>query len=684
MTRTHELDNPLLQAWDTPYGLPPFDRIRAEHFVPALEQAMTEHRAEIDAIASNAEPPSFENTIAAFDASGRLFKRISLVYENLTASETSSDLQESERILAPRIASHLAGLYTHDALFARVDAVSRSRVDLVPEARRLLERVHLDFELAGARLTGEKKKRYVAIVEELATLTTSFEQNVLADEASWSLPLSDTDCEGLPSFLIDAMTSAASQRNLPPGTRAVVLSRSVVMPFLTLSPRRDLREQVWRAWTTRGEHEGAHDNRPIAKKILALRAEQASLRDYPSYADAALVDRMAKTPEAVFDLLAKVWEPAKTAASRDRALLLEVAKDDGLTTLAPWDWRYYAERVRRAKFDMDDAELKPFFALDDMLAAMFDCATRLFGVSFERKEGVPLYHPDVRLYEMKRGDRVVGIFLSDNYARPTKRGGAWMHSYRKQSSLNGGTIPVVVNNNNFAKAPAGAQTLLSFDDVRTLFHEFGHGLHGLLSNATFETLSGTEVLQDYVELPSQIFEHWAQDRGVLAKHARHVETRTPIPEALLDKLERARRFDQAFATIQYVGSALLDMALHRAADREGVDLTRFEASERARLGVPEDIGLMHRLPHFRHLFSSAAYAAGYYVYMWAEVLDADGFQAFREAGDVFHPETAERLHRYVYSAGNTIEPSEGYRAFRGRDADVDAMLKKRGLLETSA
>ncbi len=681
MTRIDDA-NPLLATWDTPYGLPPFDRIRAEHFVPALEQAMAEHRAEIDALAASAEAPSFENTIAAFDESGRLFKRVSLAYENLTGSETSPALQEAERILAPRLAAHLAGLYTHDALFARVEAVNRLRVNLLPEARRLLERVHLDFELAGARLSGEKKARYVAIARELASLTTSFEQNVLADESSWSLPLSDTDCEGLPAFLLESLASAASQRSLPAGTRAVVLSRSVVMPFLTLSPRRDLREAVWRAWTTRGEHDGAHDNRPIAKKILALRAEQASLREYATYADAALVDRMAKTPEAVFDLLAKVWEPAKTAASRDRTLLLEVAKDDGLGALAPWDWRYYAEKVRRAKFEMDDAELKPFFALDDMIAAMFDCATKLFGVRFEEKKGVPLYHPDVRLFEMKRGDAVVGLFLSDNYARPTKRGGAWMHSYRKQSSLGGGTIPIVVNNNNFAKAPAGAQTLLSFDDVRTLFHEFGHGLHGLLSNARYETLSGTEVLMDYVELPSQIFEHWAQDRGVLAKHARHVETREPISAALLDKLERARRFDQAFATIQYVGSALLDMALHRKSDRDGVDITTFEASERARLGVPEDIGLMHRLPHFRHLFASAMYAAGYYVYMWAEVLDADGFEAFREAGDPFHRETAERLHRWVYSAGNTIEPSEGYRAFRGRDANVDAMLKKRGLLET--
>lgn len=676
MTSPHATDNPLLAAWDTPYGLPPFDRIAAEHFVPALTEAMAEHRRELDAIAGSTEAPSFENTIAAFDASGRKLKAIGLAYENLTASETSPALQEAERVLAPRLAAHQAGLYTDAALFARVEAVHASGGALEPEARRLLERIHLDFELAGARLSGPDKARYVEVIEALATLTTRFEQNVLADEARWSLSLTEADCEGLPAFVIEALESAAEQRGLPAGSRAVVLSRSVVMPFLTLSPRRALREQVWRAWTGRGEHPGEHDNRPIAKQILALRAEQARLRGHASYADAALVDRMARTPEAVLSLFEKVWEPAKSAADRDRAMLLELARADGLTTLAPWDWRFYAEKVRQARFDMDDAELKPYFALDDMIVAMMSCATKLFGVTFEEKRGVPLYHPDVRLFEVRRGEALVGVFLSDNFARPTKRGGAWMHNYRRQRA---GTAPIVVNNNNFAKAAGGAQTLLSFDDVRTLFHEFGHGLHGLLSSARYERLSGTEVLMDYVELPSQLFEHWAQDRGVLAEHARHVQTRAPIPAALLDKLERARRFDQAFATIQYVGSALIDMALHRNGAPEGLDIEVFERDERARLGVPEDIGLMHRLPHFRHLFSDTAYAAGYYVYMWAEVLDADGFEAFVEAGDVFDRATAQRLERYVYAAGNTLEPAEGYRAFRGRDARVEPMLQKRGL-----
>ena len=686
--------NPLLAPWSTPYGLPPFALLRPEHFEAAFEEGMRAHNEELGEIANAPGEATFENTIAAYDKAGRLLKRTDLLFQNLTASETSPALQAIELTLAPKVAAHYAKLLTNASLFARIDAVHSQRhaLSLNTEALRLVERIHLDFELAGARLSGDAKARYVAVIEKLASLTTEFEQNVLADESSFTLPLTDEHTVGLPAFLLDAMSSAAAQRGLPAGTRALALSRSLVMPFLTLSPRRDLRETIWRAWTTRGEHAGPHDNGPIAKEILALRAEQARLRDQASYADAALIDRMAKKPSAVFDLLGKVWEPAKNAAMRDRAMLLEAAQEDGLQSLEPWDWRYYAEKVRKARFDLDDAELKPYFALEDMIQAMFDCATRLFGVTFEEKNGIALYHPDVRLFEVTKAGKLIGIFISDNFARPTKRGGAWMHVFRKQSALDGGTIPLVINNNNFAarqtsnsssKPSEGAPSLLSFDDVRTLFHEFGHGLHGLLSNAHYETLSGTEVLQDYVELPSQIFEHWAQEESVLRQHARHVETREPIPQALLEKLQRARRFDQAFATIQYVGSALLDMALHARTDVDGVDIGAFEQEERTRLGVPNDIGLMHRLPHFRHLFSSSAYAAGYYVYMWAEVLDADGFDAFKEAGSAFDPAVAERLYRFVYSAGNTLEPADGYRAFRGRDPKVEPMLMKRGLIEVS-
>lgn len=676
------LQNPLVQPWRTLHGLPPFDLVRPDHFEPALEHAIAEHERELSVIAAQTDEPTFENTLGAFDRAGRLFRRITLLFENLTASETSPELQAVERSLAPRIAAHQASVYTNAALFARIDALfsRRDALALSPEERRLLERVHLDFELQGARLVGADRERYVAIVTRLAELGTAFEQNVLADEASWKRVLDERDLVGLPAFLCDALRSAARDRGLPEGTHAVVLSRSIVRSFLSFCRDRALREEVWRAWTSRGEHAGPHDNRPIAKEMLALRAEIARLRGKASYAEAALVDRMAKHPSAVFDLLGRVWEPAKKAADLDRALLLERARADGLDALAAWDWRYYAERVREERFDVDDAEVKKHFALEDMTAAMFHCAERLFGVTFREITGsVALYHPDVRAYEVRRGASLVGIFLADNYARPTKRGGAWMHNYRRQWREPDGerVAPIVVNNNNFAKS---SPTLLSFDDVRTLFHEFGHGLHGLLSDVRFETISGTEVLQDYVELPSQLFEHWTEEREVLRRYARHVETRAPISDELLAKVQKARKFDQAYGTLQYVGSALIDMALHCRSEPDGVDIEAFEAEERVRLGVPEDVGLMHRLPHFRHLFSGSAYAAGYYVYMWAEVLDADAFEAFVEAGDPFHPETAERLLRYVYSAGGSMEPAVAYRAFRGRDPMVEPMLRKRGLL----
>jgi peptidyl-dipeptidase Dcp len=436
---------------------------------------------------------------------------------------------------------------------------------------------------------------------------------------------------------------------------------------------------VWRARVARGAHEGEQDNRPVASRIVALRQELAALHGYASYADYALADRMARDTGAVLDLLRQAWEPAKAKADEDRALLTGIARSLGEPTpIAAWDWRYLAEKVRQQQFDLDDEELKPYFALDNMIAAMFDCAGRLFGLRFVEQADVALYHPDVRVWEVRGSDgQLVGIFLGDNFARATKRSGAWMSVYRSQSAMDGGTLPIVVNNNNFAKA---SPTLLSFDDVKTLFHEFGHGLHGLLSQVRHERLSGTNVLRDFVELPSQLFENWALEPQILQQHARHCRTGEPIPAELIDKLLRARRFDQAWATLQYTGPALIDMALHSLPHGTPVDIAQFEAQQRAALGVPEDIGLRHHLTHFQHLFAGG-YAAGYYVYMWAEVLEADAFDAFSEAGDPFHAGTAERLHRHVYSAGGKLQPAESYRAFRGRDAAVEPMLRKRGLVQ---
>jgi len=675
-------ENPLLADWVAEFGLPPFAEVRAEHFVPAFGVALERHDAEIRSIANQIDAPTFENTIVAFDASGRLLSRISQLFHNLCSSETSAELQLIERRMAPKLAAHESAVYLNDALFARIDELHarHDALDLSPEARRLLERVHLDFVLAGARLSATQKQRLAVIVERLAELQTAFSQNVLHDESSWTLWLeNERDLAGLPASVRAAAREAAQQRGRPE-VWAITLSRSLVVPFLTTSDRRDLRERAFKAWRSRGEHEGDHDNRPIASEILKLRYEQATLMGYANYAEYALVDRMARTPAAVARLLEQVWTPARKRAAEERDALAALAASRGETTaIEPWDWRYYAEKVRQVRYAIDDALVKPYFPLERVVEAAFECAQRLFGLRFIPRPDLRAYHPDVQVYEVHEGDRVVGVFLHDNFARPTKRSGAWMSSYRKQSRISGDVLPIIVNNNNFAKGADGEPTLLSLDDARTLFHEFGHGLHGLLSQVTFESLSGTQVLRDFVELPSQIFEHWLLEPEVLRRHARHVETGAPMPDELIGRLEQARRFNQGFETVEYTACALVDMALHSQPAPEGVDITAFERDELARLGMPREITMRHRLPHFLHLFASPAYAAGYYVYMWAEVLDADGYDAFREAGNPFDPAVAERLRRYVYAAGNRLEPAAAFRAFRGRDPKVEAMLAKRGL-----
>lgn len=678
-------DNPLLQPWSTPYAIAPFALVRPEHFEPALEHAMREHRDEIAAIANSAEPPSFDNTIAALDRAGRLLARVDNLLSNLVSAETSPALQAVDRTMTPRLAAHFHAVRTNGPLFARVDALyaKRESLGLEPESLRMLERVHLDFVRTGARLDEPSRARLAQIAEQKAALSTQFEQNVLADEAAYALVLSTEDeLAGMPAFLRDAARTAAQERGLE-GKWAITLSRSLIVPFLMYSEHRALREQAFRAWTSRGERDGPTDNRGIARALLALRTEQAKLHGYDNYAQYALVDRMAQTPARALELLRKVWSPARERAMQERDALAEEARALGFThAIEPWDWRFFAEKVRQRRYELDEVELKAYFSLDAMIAAMFDCAQQLFGLRFERREDIVAYHPDVRVYEVfARNGKTVGLFLSDNFARPSKMGGAWMSAYRSQSRSAGETSPIIANHNNFAK---GSPTLLSLDDAHTLFHEFGHGLHGLLSSVQFARLSGTSVLQDFVELPSQIFEHWIDQPQVLRKHARHYHTGEPIPDALMERVKRARRFNQGFETVEYAACALLDLALHSRGDADsagGVDITEFEREELARIEMPREIVLRHRLPHFGHLFSGDSYAAGYYVYLWAEVLDADGFDAFVEAGDIFDPTVAERLHRFVYSAGNTLEPGAAYRAFRGRDPVVEPLLAKRGLLD---
>ena len=671
--------NPLLASWEGPYRLPPFALVKAEYFGPALDAAMQAHRGELRAIADAAAKPDFSNTIEALDKSGSLFARVTGLFFNLCSSRTDEALQAVETEYSPKIAAHLSSYLLDPSLFARVDAVHRERAGsgLSAVQIRLVERIHLNFVMAGARLDAEDRARMGTIVEELARLCTSFGQYVLADEDEWFLELTEaSDLEGLPTFLIDAAAEAAKGKGKE-GTWAITLSRSFVEPFLANSSRRDLRKKVYDAFVARGEMKSGRDTKPLIKEIMRLRSEQAALHGYETYAEYALRDRMAGRPEAVSDLLGKVWEPAIARARAEEAKLLGIAKADGLDRIEAWDWRYYAEKLRLRDYSLDDTELKPYFSLDNMIKAMFWSASRLFGVQFREVEGQTLYHPDVRLFEMLGPDgSLKGIYLADNFARRGKRSGAWMSNYREQSK---GILPIVVNNTNFTKGKPGEPTLISFDDVQTLFHEFGHGLHGLLSEVEYESLSGTNVLRDFVELPSQLFEHWALVPEVLSKFALHAETSKPIPASLVEKIRKARGFNQGWETVQYLGPALLDMEIHGIKDVSSLDPGRFERDRSEAIGVPANIGLRHRLPHFQHLFTDDSYAAGYYVYMWAEVLEADIFAAFEEKGDVFDPELAKKLKSLIYSAGNSCDPAELFREFRGRDPSIEPLLAQREL-----
>ena len=689
MTIAPNASNPLLEAWDSPFGLPPFDRIRPEHFAPALAEAMRQHLAELDLIGAQTEPPSFDNTVAAFDRAGSLLYRIDSVLGNLTASETSPALQAVQRETAAPLAAHDSAVKMHPAVFARVDALHRDRASLglAPEALRLLERLHLDAVRAGARFGAEAQARYSLTMQQLATLTTRFAQNVLADEAAFQMVLdSEAELAGLPAFVRAAARQAAAERGFGDGVHVITLNRSLIVPFLTFSERRDLREAAWRAWVGRGESGGETDNRALAREILQRRQEQARAHGHDCYADFALVDTMAGNQAAVKGLLDEVWTRALPAAERERQALIAMMRSHGVEgEPAAWDWRFWSEKVRQARYEIDESEVKPYFPLERMVDALFDCAQRLFGVRFEARPELRAYHADVKVYEMfDAGGASAGLFLHDNFARQTKRSGAWMSDFNYQSSNRGVSRPVIVNNNNFAKGAPGEPTLLSFDDARTLFHEFGHGLHGLLSRVTYHRLAGTQVLRDFVELPSQLFEHWLSQPDVLARHARHWQTGEPIPAALIERLQAAQRWGQGYETVSYVGSALVDLELHGLTDLAGLaDISGFERQALARLGMPEAVGVRHRLVHFQHLFAGSAYASGYYVYLWAEVLDADAFDAFVEAGDAFDAEVAARLHRHIYSVGDTVAPQAAYTAFRGRLPALAPLLEKRGLLEAN-
>ncbi|WP_375461744.1 M3 family metallopeptidase [uncultured Enterovirga sp.] len=682
MLDTHTPSNPLLAPWDAPFGAPPFAAIEVEHFAPAFEAALAMNRAEIAAIRDATEEPIFENTIAALERAGRVLDRVSGVFFNLTGADTNDALKAVERELSPVLSRHASAIYLDDALFRRIDRLhaEADAIGLDAEQRRVLERYHRVFRRQGAGLPDEARARLAEIGERLAVLGTRFGQNVLADEQDYTLVLeSEEDLAGLPDYWLAAAKQSAQDRGLP--GHVLTLSRSSIEPFLQYSTRRHLREQAFRAWTRRGERGGDTDNREIVAETVKLRAERARLLGFPSFAHFRLDDTMAKTPEAAQELLRAVWSPARALAEREAADLQALADREGVAIrIAPWDWRHYAERVRKERFDLDAAAVKPYLGLEGMIAAAFDCASRLFGLGFNERADVPRYHPDVRAWEVTdRDGATIGLFYGDYFARSSKRSGAWMSGFRGQRRLDGDVRPIVVNVMNFAQGSGEMPTLLSFDDARTLFHEFGHALHGLLSNVTYPSLAGTSVSRDFVEFPSQLFEHWLEQRPVLSRFARHHRTGEPIPDSLIDRILASRKFNQGFTTVEYVSSALVDLDFHLLPSADNIDVSDFERRSLEAIGMPETMTMRHRTPHFAHVFAGDGYASSYYSYMWSEVLDADGFGAFEEAGDIFDTETARRLEDYVYSAGDLRDPEDAYRAFRGRLPSPDALLRQRGL-----
>jgi len=671
--------NPFFSPWTNAFGFPPFDLIKPEHFPLALDRGMEEGLADFEAIAGFTEAPTFANTIEAMESAGRLLDRVCSVFFNLNSSHTNEELEAIARDYSPKLAQYNAKISLNPALFARVSDLYKRRDELGLETdqMRLLERSYLGFVRSGAALAEDAKARMAAISERMATLTTLFGQHVQADEQSWQLVLEEADLDGLPDYVREAAAQAAAERGLE-DRYVITLLRSSVEPFLTFSTNRELREKAYKAWTNRGANGGDTDNHNLIREIVALRAEQARLLGYATYADYKLDDTMAKEPAAVLNLLRQVWEPARLQALAERDLIQNEASSAGFPgSIAAWDWRLYAERVRKARFDLDDAEIKPYFLLENMVRAMFDTATKLFGVKFREISDLPLYHPDAKVYEVvdaATGDHV-GLFIQDNFARSSKRSGAWMSAYRSSEFFAEAITPIIVNNSNFAKSKP---SLLTFNDAETLFHEFGHALHGLLSMARYPSQSGTCVRRDFVEFPSQVYEHWLAAPETLRTYAVHVETGEPIPEELLTRMLEARKFGQGFNTLAYTSSALLDMEIHSQTNPDNLDPEAFERDALERLGMPAEVGMMHRLPHFKHLFSGG-YAAGYYSYMWSEVLDADGFDAFKEVGDVFDPELSKRL-KDIYEAGDTRDPMELYVSFRGREPKTEALLRHRGLL----
>jgi peptidyl-dipeptidase Dcp len=676
--------NPLLAAWVGEYGgIPPFDKVQVAHFKPALEAAMAENLAEIDKIAANSAQPTFENTIAELERAGGTLDRVTTVYGIWAGTMSTPEMRAIEREMGPRLAAFNDKITQNKALFSRIETVYNSfpaKAKLTAEQQRLVWRYYTNFVRAGAKLGATEKARLSEINQTLAGLYTRFSQNLLADETDLFLVIKDkSELAGLPQSLRDAAAQTAESKNLK-GSWVIANTRSSVDPFLTYSDRRDLREKVWKMFVNRGDNGDKKDNNAIITEVLQLRAERAKLLGFETHAHWRLENAMAKTPQRAMELMEAVWTPAVARVKEEVADMQALADKEGAKlTIEPWDYRFYMEKVRKAKFDLDQNEIKPYLQLEKLREGMFWVAGELFNFKFTPVTNVPVYHPDVRVWEVtdKTSGKHIGLWYFDPYAREGKRSGAWMNAYRSQERMDKEITTIVSNTSNFVKGKPGEPILISWDDATTLFHEFGHALHGLSSNVTYPSLSGTSVARDYVEFPSQLLEHWLSTPEVLQKFALHYETGKPIPQALVDKIKKASTFNKGFETVEYLASALVDMKLHLAGSQK-IDADKFERETLAALGMPREIVMRHRTPQFGHVFSSDGYSAGYYSYLWSDVLTADAFGAFAEADGPYDKKVAARLIKYIFSVGNTIDPAEAYRQFRGRDPQIEALMKKRG------
>ena len=682
VTCTKQEKNPFFSEWKTEFSVPPFDQIQKEHYIPAFEKGIEQEKKEIEAIVENKDDPNFENTLEALEESGMLLRKVSNVFNVLNGSMTDEEMQKIDQQVTPLLSNHRDDILFNEGLFQRIKTVydQRDQLDLTQEQSTLLEKYYKDFVRGGANLSQEEKDELRKINEELSNLTMKFGQHVLKENNRYELVIDNKDdLAGLPQSVIDGALKAAEDRGYE-GKWVFTLHRSSITPFLTYSEKRNLREEIFKAYINRCSHGDELDNKEIASRIAYLRVKRAHLLGYQTHAHYVLEENMAKKPENVYDLMNQIWEPALEKAKQESSELQDMINEEGKDfELQPWDWWHYAEKLKKKKFDLSDEMVKPYFELNNVREGAFYVANQLYGIEFAERTDLPKYHPDVKVFEVKDKDGShIGIFFADYYSRASKRGGAWMNSFRKQYRLEGkDTTPVVTNNLNLTKPSGDNPALLTFSEATTLFHEFGHALHGLLSDCTYPRLSGTSVPRDFVELPSQIMEHWAAEPEVLKVYAKHYQTEEPIPQELIDKIEKAGHFNQGFVTVEYLAATFLDMDWHTLTEPKEQDVFQFENKSMDKIGMIPEIVVRYRTPYFQHIFAGG-YSSGYYSYIWSEVLDCDAFHAFKETS-LFDEATANAFRNNVLKKGGTQDPMVLYKNFRGKEPEVKYLLEKRGL-----